>query len=474
MAITPRFVNVVAVFLFLLAPGAFMPSAAESLSTERASLEPALIDVASVPEPVQNVGRIDLSVQQVVDEIGSASLASRPSDDVDALATPVESPEINVAVDEARDPWADAFAESSRLAARVVVREPTLEDPHYPVVVNPQVQYFLDRFTGARRDVVTLWVNRSARYLTMIREVMRSRGLPEELAFTAMIESGFNPTAVSRVGAKGMWQFMAGTARRYGLRVDQWIDERLDPEKATLAAASYLRDLYAQFGSWSLAQAAYNAGEMVVARAIRATGSRDFWALTRTKFLKQETKEFVPQIHAATVIGREPESYGFDFDDQEPEAFEIVRVPPSTDLRRLATGTRIPAETLRSLNSVLVRGVTPPSGPYELRIPAGTRSTMIAALESNTAPRRIVTARAAAKSAVRVSAKTPSRRSSVPDVHVVRPKDTVSSIAKQYGVSVGDVLRWNSLHNDRIRPGDRLRVADLRHVAERDGQGGFR
>ena len=146
----------------------------------------------------------------------------------------------------------------------------------------------------------------------MIRETLKRHGLPEDLAFTAMIESGFNPVATSRAGARGLWQFMAATAKRYGLRVDQWVDERLDPEKSTVAAAAYLRDLYNLFGSWFLAQAAYNAGEGAIARAIRATGSNDFWALARTGFLHRETKEFVPQIVAAAQIGREPHRFGFE------------------------------------------------------------------------------------------------------------------------------------------------------------------
>jgi membrane-bound lytic murein transglycosylase D len=458
MAIQRRLSIVALFFSILLVPGAFSPSAAESLSTERPSLEPALIEVESVPPSAEAPDRADPSVQRMVEEIGSGTLASRPSDDVDLLAAA-----------QAPDPWAEAFAESARLMARSTGREPTLNDPRYPVVLNTQVQYFLERFTGSRREVVTLWVNRSARYLAMIREVMRARGLPEELAFTAMIESGFNPRAVSRVGAKGMWQFMAGTARSYGLRVDSWIDERLDPERSTQAAASYLRDLYNQFGSWALAQAAYNAGDVKVARAIRVSGSRDFWALARTNLLKRETKEFVPQIHAATMIGREPEAYGFDFDDHEPDGFEVVRVPAATDLRRLSTGTHISLETLREFNPILVRAVTPPGTPYELRIPAGSRSLVIAALAPKSAPRHVAVTRASATSPQ------PGPMVAGSETHVVRPKDTVSSIAKRYGVSVGDVLRWNSLERtDRIRPGDRLRVADLRHVAERDGQGGFR
>jgi membrane-bound lytic murein transglycosylase D len=365
---------------------------------------------------------------------------------------------------ELSDAWAEAFAAGSRVPYRPLLL-PVVEVPAYPVVVTPQVQHFLDLFTGKRRELVTLWVNRSGQYLGMIREVLRSRGLPEDLAYTAMIESGFKPDAVSRVGAKGMWQFMAPTARRYGLRVDSWVDERYDPEKSTRAAASYLRDLYKQFGSWTLAQAAYNAGEMKVIRAIRKTGSSDFWTLAESKHLRRETKDFVPQIHAATVIGRDPDRYGFEFEEAEPTAVEVVKVPPGTDLRRLAASSSIPFPVLRALNRVLVRGITPPGRPWELRVPTGTTDSIMTAL----APRRRTPAVEVASVSTRVS-----RAASRGDVHVVRPRDTVSSIAKQYGVSVGEVLRWNSLaQQSRIRPGDRLRVA-TRPSVERDGQGGFR
>jgi membrane-bound lytic murein transglycosylase D len=298
----------------------------------------------------------------------------------------------------------------------------------------------------------------------MIREVLRSRGLPEELAYTAMIESGFKPDAVSRMGAKGMWQFMAPTARRYGLRVDSWVDERFDPEKSTVAAAGYLRDLHKQFGSWALAQAAYNAGEVKVARAIQKTGSSDFWTLAESKFLKRETKDFVPQIQAAAVIGRDPERYGFEFVEVEPVAVETVKVPPRTDLRRLASLTRVPFEELRRLNRVLVRGITPPGRPWQLRVPTGVAETVVAAL----APKPQVRVARASVSGKKTAGIAP------PDVHVVRPRETVGSIARQYGVSVGDVIRWNRLERQaRIRPGDRLRVA-TRPSVEPDGQGGFR
>jgi membrane-bound lytic murein transglycosylase D len=386
-----------------------------------------------------------------------------------------EVPPPAVAIDgELSDAWAEAFASGSRVPYKPVMpdepavseRPALVESPAYPVVVNPQVQHFIDLFTGKRRELVTLWVNRSGQYLGMIREVLRSRGLPEDLAYTAMIESGFKPDAVSRAGAKGMWQFMPATARRYGLRVDSWVDERYDPEKSTVAAAGYLRDLYNQFGSWALAQAAYNAGEMKVIRAMKKTGSSDFWILAESKYLKRETKDFVPQIHAATVIGRDPDRYGFEFDTVEPAAVEIVKVPGGTDLRRLAASTSITFPVLRSLNRVLVRGVTPPGRAWGLRVPVGTTDSVMTAL----APRRRTPATAVASASSKLSRVVAVRD----DVHVVRPRDTVSSIAKQYGVSVGDLLRWNSLERQaRIRPGDRLRVA-TRPSVERDGQGGFR
>jgi len=329
--------------------------------------------------------------------------------------------------------------------------------------MNSQVKYFVDRFTTSRRDVVGLWVRRSGHYLGMICDVLRAKGLPEDLAFTAMIESGFNPTAVSRVGAKGLWQFMAPTARLYGLRVDRWVDERLDPEKSTVAAAGYLNDLYVRYGTWELAQAAYNAGEVKIDRAIRRTGSTDFWDLSRSKYLRRETKDFVPAIQAAMVIGRDPGQYGFDTSPVAMPDVERVTVPASTDLRKLAATTGIPLQTLRSLNPVLIRGVTPPGRTWDVRVPNGSRETVGAALT----PRPKVAATAAAGPTV--------RRAAGAGIHVVRARDTVSSIAKLYGVSTSDVVRWNNLENgDAIRPGDRLRVTSLRPTVELDGQGGFR
>ena len=314
--------------------------------------------------------------------------------------------------------------------------------PSYRVHVNQHVRFFLDRFqTGYRRAVVESWLSRSGRYLPMILDVFQQKGLPEELVFTAMIESGFNPVAVSHAGAKGLWQFMAPTARLYGLRVDRWLDERLDPEKSTVAAANYLRDLHTVFGSWDLAQAAYNAGEVKVQRAIRGTGSRDFWALHRSPLLLEETKNFVPAIHAATLIGRQPERYGFTVIPEEPLRYELVTVPKNSRLARLATLSGVPLRDLEGLNPELRLKQAPPDASYELKVPLGTAGTVQMALELDAAPRKIAPVQLA-------------------DVHVVKAGDTVWRIARQHGVSPKQLVRWNGLDRpDRIFPGERLRVA---------------
>ena len=440
MAIQGRFIPAVVSFLILFGSGASACLAFESFWPD--GMGAGATEMAALPQTTDDAFRPDLLVEQLVD--GASSVAEQEA-----------ASEINPS---GIDPWAEAFAESSRAAVASRV-------PAYPVAINSQVQHFLDRFTGARREVVNLWVGRAGRYLSMIRGVLKSRGLPEELAYTAMIESGFNPLAVSRVGAKGMWQFMAGTARRYGLRVDPWIDERLDPEKSTVAAASYLRDLYAMFGSWALAQAAYNAGEMKVSRAIQATGSSDFWMLAKTNHLQTETKEFVPAIHAATLIAQDPARYGFEFNDDRPVVVDTVVVPASTDLRRLAPRAGLSLDALRALNPALVRGVTPPGNSWRLKVPAGTVSNVQSALAAT--PK---------SGTVTAPARHASKRSIAPGhgIHVVQPRDTVGSIAKRYGVSVADVLRWNSLEEQaRIRPGDRLRITEVR-TSLSDGQGGFR
>lgn len=431
MAIRASFLALTAFFSCILPPGAPWPASAEPQSSPSD-----LFELSAVSPTVKDPARPAPSAEPKRDDSSSQDDAS--------VWVPADF-----------DPWAYAFAESSRLQGVRIV------EASYPVVMNHHVKFFVDRFTSSRRDLVGLWLRRSGRYLEMIRGAFRAKGLPEDLAFTAMIESGFDPLAVSRVGAKGLWQFMAPTARLYGLRVDRWVDERLDPEKSTVAAAAYLRDLHVRYGSWELAQAAYNAGAVKVDKAMRATGSGDFWDLTRSRFLRRETKDFVPAIQAATLIGRDPGQYGFEPTEATTTEVERVTVPPSTDLRKLSVRAEVPLQTLRTLNPVLVRGVTPPGTTWEVRVPEGTRESILAAL---TPRKKTVSANGAGR-----------RAADDADVHVVRPRDTVGSIAKRYGVSISDVVRWNNLDNrDAIRPGERLRVTTLSPSVELDGQGGFR
>jgi membrane-bound lytic murein transglycosylase D len=438
MANQRRFIGAAALILAILTPGVFAPGEADVLTVDVSSSPTTVPEFAAIPPDSDTVPPW---VQPETEGAGSDEGVR-----VRTLIVPIEP-----------DPWAEAFAESSRLQGSILTAP-----PDYPIVVNREVRHFVERFTGTRRDVVGAWVHRAGRYLGMIRAVFRQKGLPEDLAWVAMVESGFNPVAVSRAGATGLWQFMAPTARRYGLRVDAWVDERLDPEKATVAAAAYLRDLHTLFGSWELAQAAYNAGEITIARAIRSTGATDFWALARTRHLRRETKDFVPQINAATLIGREPDRYGFAVGEVEPPV-DTVAVPARTELRRLAAVSGVSPAVLRQLNAALVRGVTPPGGRWPLRVPAASRAPVLAALEPGR-PAGTAPARAAGSDAARAG-----------EVHVVRPRDTIGAIARRYGVALNDVIRWNGLDpTDTIRPGDRIRVAAARSADRGNGQGGFR
>jgi membrane-bound lytic murein transglycosylase D len=363
-----------------------------------------------------------------------------------------------------------------------------VEEPPVEVVVaaepphRPEVKYFIERFSGVRKNVVEQWLIRSGRYTSMIHSILGQAGLPEDLIFTAMIESGFNPLAVSRAGAKGLWQFMAATAQRYGLRVDRWLDERLDPEKSTWAAAAYLRDLHAMFGSWHLVQAAYNAGEMRVTRAIQGLRTSDFWQLSQNSpILANETKNFVAAIQAAKVIGRDPDRYGFSVTPDAPVRYENVHVPAGTSLRSLALATGVPERDFQELNPALRLNQTPPGGPYALRVPPGASPRVEAAVARGVAPARepVVVREVSARPAKAVSAKARTPRSgktvaAVPSrIHVVKPKETLQVIARRYGVSSEDLQRWNRLEDAaRIHPGDRLRVTAM--APREDGQGGFR
>jgi membrane-bound lytic murein transglycosylase D len=305
---------------------------------------------------------------------------------------------------------------------------PGLPVPTYPMVVNAPVEALIDYFVARDRERFGMWISRSGRYLPMIQRIFREHGLPEELAYTAMIESGFSPRAVSRVGAKGMWQFMEATGRRYGLVIDRWIDERLDPVKSTMAAAGYLGDLYGLFGHWFLAQAGYNAGEARVGRAIQRARTSDFWALTQTRHLPDETKLFVPQILAAAVITRAPTRYGFDVTLEAPLAYDEVTTKRPLDFDTIAQLAGISVDEIRDLNPALLARITPPFGSYTLRLPPGTGARFEAALQA--AP-----------------------PSSLPTwiVHRIGRNQSLGEIARLYRVTTQRLTELNHLPGGRLR-----------------------
>jgi membrane-bound lytic murein transglycosylase D len=244
-----------------------------------------------------------------------------------------------------------------------------------PIVINARVDQFIQIFQTTFRDKFVTWLARSEKYIPCMRNLLKEHGLPEDLVYIALIESGFDPYAYSRSKASGPWQFVFWTGKRYGLRVNWWVDERRDPEKSTIAAAKYLKDLYERFASWHLAAAGYNAGEHKIVTAVRRYRTEDFWKLTKYRYLKPETKNYVPQMIAAALIAKDPEKYGFtDVEYQEPLRYEKVKVSELTALSLIAKSCETSLEEIKDLNPELRRGVTPPNETeYEIKIPFGKK-----------------------------------------------------------------------------------------------------
>ncbi len=255
--------------------------------------------------------------------------------------------------------------------------EEDLPPSDIPLTLNRKVEYFVNYFQTSGRLVFARWLSRSERYIPMMKQVLKKEGLPEDLVYLAMIESGFSPHAYSVASAVGPWQFMSGTGKHYSLRIDQWIDERCDPLKSTVAAAMYLKELYGLFNKdWYLAAAGYNAGENKILRAINMYETRDFWELSKGSYLKRETKDYVPRLLAAAIIAKDPARYGFaDVAYLPPIEFDTVAIPSRTDLELVAKLCDVPYQTIRDLNPELRRWCTPPEYPnYELKIPLGKRT----------------------------------------------------------------------------------------------------
>jgi membrane-bound lytic murein transglycosylase D len=358
---------------------------------------------------------------------------------------------------------------------------------------DPVLSYVNFLETPRGRAIVARGLRRSGRYREMISRVLREEGLPQDLIYVAQAESAFEPLALSRARALGIWQFVAGSGRKYGLAHTWWVDERRDPEKSTRAAAHYLRDLYGMFGDWYLALAAYNTGEGNVAKAVERTGYADFWELHRRNALLKQTRNYVPIILALALIAKDPASHGIEVEAEEPLRCDVVKPGHALDLRLAAETIGENVETLKALNPQLLRPVTPADPDFELRLPQGTADQFLAGMaeipaenwvrwrrhrveegESLAAIARrfgvtssaIVEANGLDTSLPLEAGKSlfiPSNRPAPTGLgqlvrYRVRRGDTVASVAQQFAVTPAEIERWNAGAGAQLKPGTLLRI----------------
>jgi membrane-bound lytic murein transglycosylase D len=367
-----------------------------------------------------------------------------------------------------------------------------------PLILNDYVASYINYFSSRGKGSLENGLVRAGRYEPMIRRVLKEEGVPQDLIYLAQAESGFHPMALSRAGARGMWQFMAGRASGYGLERNWWVDDRQDPEKATRAAARHLKDLFHQFGDWYLAMAAYNSGPGNVQQAVQRTGYADFWELYKRNVLPAETKNYVPIIVAVTIMAKNPSQYGLD--NLQPEAplqYETVKVDYPVDLRLVAECVDSSVSTIQDLNPALLRMTTPKEGIYDLKVPTGTAERFQQAIASIPRDKRVwwryhkvgngeslseiarqyrTTSSAIAEvnnidtsDDLRIGARlvipiAPGRDaqklafSKHPTIYKVRKGDTVLSVADDFSVPVEKLRSWNRLKGNSLKAGRTLRI----------------
>jgi len=360
-----------------------------------------------------------------------------------------------------------------------------------PLMMTDQVAGYISYFSNRGRGVFERAFARSGRYRDMMLPILKEEGVPQDLIYLAQAESGFHPLAVSRVGARGIWQFMGSRARGYGLHHNMYVDDRQNPEKSTRAAARHLKDLYNQFGDWYLAMAAYNSGPGTVQAAVKRTGYADFWELYRRNVLPRETRNYVPIILAVTIMTKNLSQYGFDDVSMDgPLKFDTVTINYPVDLRLVAQCIGATQTDIQELNPSLLRLTTPRDGKYDLHLPAGTKDqyqTAIASIppemrlwwryhtvrEGDTLASLSRTYRVTVKSIVQANSldgtelladskliiPLPAGRHASDTAayarritrYPVHPGDTVETVAENFGVSPQMLRRWNGLHGDSLR-----------------------
>jgi len=312
------------------------------------------------------------------------------------------------------------------------------------VIENPKVRHFINYYSVTARNSFAELLARSGKYMPMIATVLKREGLPKELGYLALLESQFILDSTSRNGAAGLWQFIASTARRYGLRIDQWVDERRDPVKSTRAAAAYLKDLHDYYGRWFLATAAYNAGPGNVDKALRQSQAQDFWSIKAKAQLSEETRNFVPKFIAIALIADDPQKYGFyDIRYLPPLDYEEVELVAPMKLDALAELAETDASRVKELNPALLRNATPIGEPrFRVNLPVGKASTYLAKTNERILEKELVKEEEPTKVVT----------------HEVKKGETLFSIARLYGLTVRALMNFNGLKTPQVRIGQKLGI----------------
>jgi len=314
-----------------------------------------------------------------------------------------------------------------------------------PLTVNDVVASYLNFFQTPRgRAIVENGLRRKGKYQEMIARVLKQEGVPQDLIYVAQAESAFQPLALSRAGARGIWQFVQWRGNEYGLKRSWWVDDRLDPEKATRAAAQHLRDLYGLYGDWYLAIAAYNCGPGNVQKGIERTGYADFWELYKRNVLPKETRNYVPIILALTLIAKDAAHYGIAVDPDDPVDTDVVKPGRAIDLRLVAETIDVDVETLRTLNPSLLRMATPDDPQFELHLPKGTSEKFAAEIADIPSDKWVSWRR-----------------------HRVESGETLTSISRKYRVTAQAIAEANDLERGaKLEAGDKLIIPAARPTEE--------
>jgi membrane-bound lytic murein transglycosylase D len=354
---------------------------------------------------------------------------------------------------------ASAISKAASIACPLTAKAPEAEQPKrkgFPAVPmdedSASVRKFVKEYAYGQRETMKRYLAQAEQYLPMVKGKAHENGLPEELSYLFLLESGANPEARSAANALGMWQFMPATARNYGLRVDSWVDERLDPRKSTQAALAYLKDLYGMFGCWRLALSAYNSGENKLNKVLCQEDANEYNEICGSRMLRRETREFLPRFQAISHIAKNPERYGFAQlrDRNTKDDFETTTVEGSYAFGKLAGLMGVSQEALLELNPAFIRGCTPPDSHHPVRVPLGKKETLLAKLKD-------------------LPAEQPERHI----VHVVNKGDSLRKILSHYGVARFQLASLNpdvNLHR-RLKPGAKIVIpAEKHHVKEKNGK----